>query len=428
MAKIKQVIAYEILDSRGNPTIETTVVLHDGSMGTASVPSGASTSSYEVAELRDKDEGRYKGMGVQKAIENINKILGPGLSGAEASHQQHIDKMMIELDGTQNKSRLGGNAILSVSMAIAKAAAKSAVLPLYLYLRQFINRENVTLRVPTPLFNILNGGQHAGRNVDFQEFIVTPATSKSFSEGLLTGSNIYNSLKEVMREKNYTTLTGDEGGFAPPLSSNLDALALIKDAIARTSSHLGFDIFMGIDIAANSFYQNQNYHLSDHSSQLSPKNLAEFYASLLATYPLLYLEDPFAEDDWEGWEEFAKVSHKDLMVVGDDLVSTNPFRLQMALDKNIISGVIIKPNQIGTVIEAMAVVEVARAAGLKTIVSHRSGETNDDFIADFAVAVSSDYVKFGAPAHGERVAKYNRLLHIEKQLKSLESQGNVLGE
>lgn len=422
MAKIKQIVATEILDSRGNPTVEATVILGDGAVGTASCPSGASLSSYEVVELRDRDESRYKGLGVLKAINNIDTVITPALEGMEASKQSEIDKRMIELDGTQNKSRLGGNAMLSVSMAVSKAAAKSAVLPLFLYLRQFLKLEHEPLKMPTPIFNILNGGKHAGGNVDFQEFIIIPASSKSYQEGLRMGEEIYNMLGITLKNKGLSTLIGDEGGFAPNLPNNADAFAVLQAAMSQSPYRYGYDVFLGTDAAASTFFDKGQYHLREKPAGFSSKDFTMYYLQLLKDYPLLYLEDPMSEDDWDGWEALAKGCPPQTMLIGDDLISTNPYRLQMAIEKKVISGVIIKPNQIGTVIESLAVVEVARQAGLKIVVSHRSGETDDDFIADFAVAVSAEYAKFGAPARGERVAKYNRLTHIEKQLKSLGMQ------
>lgn len=419
MAKIKQIKSAEILDSRGSPTIETTVILTDGAVGIASCPSGTSIGSYEAVELRDHDPNRFQGLGVLKAIDNVQNLIVPKLIGMEASKQQEIDKVLIELDGTQNKGRLGANATLSVSMAVSKAAAKSAVLPLFLYLRQFIKNSAVArLKIPTPLFNLINGGKHADNNIDFQEFLVIPATSKPYSEALQAGITIYSLLKTTLRSNNLSTLVGEEGGFGPRLSSNQDAFSLLEKAINASSYKLGFDIFLGLDAAANSFYRNGQYYIKDKAMPYSCQELISYFEELKKQFGLLYLEDPLFEDDWEGWAKIC-LNFQNTLIVGDDLTATNPYRLQMAIDKKAISGIIIKPNQIGTVIEALAVVEVARVSGLKIIVSHRSGETNDDFIADFAVAVSADYVKFGAPARGERVAKYNRLLLIEKQLKAL---------
>jgi len=419
MSKIKQVFAREILNSKGNPTIETTVVLNNGKSGTASCPSGTSTGSYEAYELKDSDVNRFMGKGVLKAVANVNKIIAPSIIDKESTAQTEIDKIMLELDGTQNKARLGANAILSVSMAVCKAAAKSSLLPLYLYLREYIKKENLVLKVPTPLFNILNGGLHADMNLNFQEFLIIPASSKTFSESLEMGVNVYNLLKERIKTANLSTLVGDEGGFSPNLSTNVEALSLIRSAINDSSYKYGFDIFLGLDVAASNFYNQQKYQIKDKSMTLSSDELISFYKELDKEYRFLYLEDPLAEDDWQGWAQISQNVFEQTIITGDDLTVTNPYRLQMALDKKAISGIIIKPNQIGTVIEALAVVEIAREAGLKIIVSHRSGETNDNFIADFAVATSADYIKFGAPVRGERVAKYNRLLQIEEQLKSI---------
>ncbi len=419
MAKIKSIHAREILDCKSRPTIETEVLLSDNTVGIASCPSGTSIGNYEAVELRDHDKSRFNGLGVLKAIENIEKVITPKIIGMDVNHQQDIDRVMIELDGTQNKSRLGANAMLSVSIAVCKAAAKSSVLPPYLYLREFIREENIPLKIPTPMFNVINGGQHAGDNLNMQEFLVIPATFKSYSESLAMGVSLYNALKDSLTRSSFVTLTGDEGGFGPAFATNEDALTVIKQTIGASSYRLGYDVFMGIDAAANNFYDDRQYKIKDKSMSLSPKELIAFYEELIKKYNILYLEDAFSEDDWEGWSGLFQKVGQSAIVVGDDLTVTNPYRLQMAVDKKAIGGIIIKPNQIGTVIEALAVVEAARSVGIKIAVSHRSGETNDDFIADFAVAISADYVKFGAPARGERVAKYNRLLEIESQLKKL---------
>jgi enolase len=419
MAKIKQITAKEILNAKGNPTVEATVMLYDGKIGIASCPSGTSVGNYEASELKDHDDEHYDGNGVLKAVSNIERVIAPNLIGVEATKQQVVDKMMIDLDGTQNKGKLGANAILSVSMAVAKAAAKSSTLPLFLYLREYVKKDNIELKIPTPLFNILNGGKHAGENLDFQEFIVTPASSMQYLDGLNKVRSIYTALKTVLKENNYSTLVGDEGGFGPNVQSNKEALSLIKQAIAQKNLRLGFDVFMGLDAAASNFFKEQKYHLKDKAMAFSKNDLITYYEELIKEFQLIYLEDPLAEDDWEGWTQIQQRLGQQTLIVGDDLTATNPYRLQMALDKNAIGGIIIKPNQIGTVIESLAVVEAARYSGLKITVSHRSGETNDTFIADFAVGVSSDYVKFGAPVRGERVAKYNRLSEINEQIKSL---------
>lgn len=420
MAKIKQILSREILNAKGHPAIETTVILTDGATGIASSPSGTSVGKYEAVEIRDMDEKKFQGQGVQNAILNIEEIIAPSLLGMDASRQQDIDKKMIDLDGTHNKARLGANATLSVSMAIAKAAARSSVLPLFLYLREYIKKENFPLKIPTPAFNVINGGKHAqAGNLDFQEFLLIPATSKSYDESLNIGTNVYFSLSKALQTNNLSTLVGDEGGFSPSVQTNQDALVILKQAIEAANLRLGFDVFLGLDAAANNLFSEQRYHIKDKSIAMSSKDMIDFYNLLNKDYHFLYLEDGLSEDDWEGWAELYTQLSQQTLIVGDDLTVTNPYRLQTALDKKTITGIIIKPNQIGTVIESLAVVEMARQAGLKIIVSHRSGETNDDFIADFAVAASADYVKFGAPVRGERVAKYNRLLQIEKQIKSL---------
>lgn len=419
MAKIKQITAREILNSKGEPTIETSVILADGAVGVASAPSGTSVGKYEALDLKDNDEKRYSGNGVLNAISNIDKILAPLLLGMEASSQQLIDKKMIEADGTVNKSRIGANAILSVSIAVAKAAARSAVLPLFLYLHEYVKKENISLKIPTPCFNILNGGQHGGGSIDFQEFLVIPATSKKYSESLELGTRVYFSLKKVIENNNLSSLVGFEGGFSPKLGSNQDALVLVKQAIDDSNLRPGFDMFLGVDAASNNFYDENKYKIKDKSTALTSKDLVSFYKTINEQYHLLYLEDGLAEDDWDGWKDLYQNMSQQTMIIGDDLIATNPFRLSEAISKSAISAVIIKPNQIGTIIESLAVCEMAKQAGLKIIVSHRSGETNDDFIADFAVSVNADYVKFGAPVRGERVAKYNRLLAIESQIKSL---------
>lgn len=419
MAKIKQIDAREILNSKGEPTIETTVILTDGSVGIASVPSGTSTGKYEAIELKDNDTKRFQGKGSLIAISNILKIISPVLIGTDVGNQQQIDKKLIEIDGTSNKSKLGANATLSVSIATAKAAARSYVLPLFIYLREYIKETNTTLKIPTPCFNIINGGKHGAGNIDFQEFLVIPASSKSYSNSLQEGSNVYFSLKKLLEKNNLSTLVGIEGGFSPKLPNNENAFVLIKQAIEEASLRVDFDMFMGIDAAASNFYHDGKYFIKDKPAALSAKELLAFYNTLNDQYHILYLEDGFAEDDWVSWQDLYASLSSNTMIVGDDLTATNPFRLSEAMQKKAITSIIIKPNQIGTVIEALVVSEMAKEAGIKIVVSHRSGETNDDFIADFAVAVNAEYVKFGPPIRGERVSKYNRLLAIEEQIKSL---------
>lgn len=419
MAKIKEITACQILNSKGIPTVETTVILSDGIIGTSSCPIGTSIGEYEASNVVDNDQKHYYGQGVQKVIQNIVSQIAPHIVGLEPDKQQEIDRIMIDLDGTQNKSRLGANAILSVSMGVAKSAAASSVLPLFLYLREFIKKENLLLKIPTPAFNLINGGKHARGTLDFQEFLVIPATSKPYSEALETGVSIYKALEKTLQSKELSTLVGDEGGYSPNIPTNNDAFSILRQAIEGTLSKLELDVFFGLDAASSNFFSDKKYQIKDRQTDLTSKDIISYYEELNRTYHLLYIEDPLAEDDWNAWSDLSSKMSQTTIIAGDDLTATNPYRLQMALNKKAITGIVIKPNQIGTVMEALAVVEIARQSGLKIIVSHRSGETNDDFIADFAVAVSADYVKFGAPCRGERVAKYNRLLQIENQIKAL---------
>ncbi|HZQ29871.1 MAG TPA: phosphopyruvate hydratase [Patescibacteria group bacterium] len=417
MAKIKDIKAQEILNGKGEPAIETTVLLSDGKFGVSSCPTGTTVGSYEAVELRDIEEQRFQGRGVRKAIQNVTELIRPALLEMEATKQQDVDKKMIELDGTSNKSRLGANAILSVSMSVCKAAAQSSMLPLFLYLREFIKKDNLTLRVPTPIFNVLNGSTDQG--ADFKDFLILGATSKSYPENLSMISSINNALRTNLQKANLSTLISDEGAFSPNVSNNDHALELVKQSIESVSLRLGFDVFAGVDVVANDFFKQGKYTIKDTAIPLSSGELVRFYEEIAKKYSVIYFEDPLSDEDWEGWIEMTKSISSQALVVGDTLTATNPYRLQTALGKKAITGIVVKPVQIGTVIEALAVVEVARAAGLKIVASTRSEETNDDFIADFAVAVSSDYVKFGGIVRGEMVAKYNRLLQIETQLKTL---------
>lgn len=420
MAKIEKVTGREILDSRGNPTVEVNVILSDGVNAVSSVPSGASRGTYEAHELRDNDTSRYRGMGVLKAVESVNSVIAPGIIGMEATHQSEVDKKMIEMDGTQNKGSLGGNAILAVSQGVAKASAKSSLLPLSVYLRQFLSFHAEGHRIPTPLFNMIEGGKHADNGLDFQEFLVIPASSFDYSASLQLGLDVYNALKDYLKSSNMATGVADEGGFAPDFSTNLDALKTLKTAIETTSHPFSKDVFLGLDVAASGLVNNRKYSIKDRSGQIEASDFLAFYKTIVSEFSIIYLEDPFAEDDWEAWKDIYTELGGNTLVVGDDLTSTNPYRLQMAINNNVINSLIVKPNQIGTVTEALAVVEIAKYKNLKVIVSHRSGETNDDFVADFAVAVGADYVKFGAPSH-ERIVKYNRLSEIEMELKKLNS-------
>ncbi|MBI4097836.1 MAG: phosphopyruvate hydratase [Candidatus Levybacteria bacterium] len=414
--KIKQIYAREILNSKGYPTVEVALFLENGISAVSSCPMGTSVSKYEARELRDEDPNRFQGYGVTKAVHNIISAISPKLIGIDVEKQHDIDKIMIQLDGSSEKGNLGANAILPVSMAVAKAGAKSMNLPLFAYIHQFSSLRSSPFKIPSPAFNIINGGKHANNNLDFQEFLIIPASSMPFHETLNMAVSIYRSLRKSLQNKGVSTLVGDEGGFGPSFSTNRDALIMLSDAISGGKYRINYDVFLGIDASANNFYKDGTYLIKDKDKSLTSDELATVYEGLNEEYNLFYLEDPFSEDDWEGWENLNNLSSKNTLIIGDDLISTNFARLQTAIEKKAISGIIIKPNQIGTIIETLAVVEAARNAGLKIIVSHRSGETNDDFIADFAVGVGADYAKFGAPARGERVAKYNRLLEIESQL------------
>ncbi len=419
MAKIKSIKAQEILDSRGNPTIQTQVILDDGAIGISSVPSGLSVGKYEAVELRDKDMGRFGGLGVLKATANVNDKISPKLVGMEAGDQRNIDHTMVTLDGTSNKASLGANSILSVSQAVCKAAAFSQKMSLYRYINNLGKAFNLPTsieKMPTPTFNILNGGRHGAGNLDIQEFMVIPPTSKSYHEGLELGVAVYNALRQVLINKNAIHSLGDEGGFAPNLFNNVDALEILREAILKLNIRLGYDIFLGLDSAANNFMSGNSYKLKDRPTPFSTAELVNYYKELNNQYKLLLLEDPFGEDDWDGWIKLSQELENLVVIVGDDLIATNPERLKLAVSKKAVTGVLVKPNQIGTVTEVLWLVEQAKKNNITTIVSHRSGETNDTFIADLAIAVAADYVKFGAPARGERVAKYNRLLEIEREL------------
>ena len=419
MVTIKTIQAMEILDSRGNPTVETTIELSDGSEAVASVPSGASVGKHEVTEIRDDDPNRYNGMGVLKAVDNVNSVIGPRLKGMDTVMQGKIDALMQELDGTPNKSRLGANAILSVSLAVCRAAAQAVRQPLYKYIAEMIGGKlpSTIEKLPTPTFNIINGGLHGAGNLDIQEFHVVPATIKPYHEALQIGEEVYQKLRDVLTERNAIHSVGDEGGFAPNLYTNADALEVMMEAIRKTKYKYGFDIFLGLDVAASHFKKEGSYFIKDRPTALSTDEFIEYLSDLHRDYRLLILEDPLSEDDWHGWQTLTEKLGREVLIVGDDLLVTSPERLKKAIAEKACSAILIKPNQIGTLAETLAVVKIAQAGAFKTIVSHRSGETNDSFIADLAVGIGADYIKFGAPARGERVAKYNRLLHIEKELK-----------
>jgi enolase len=415
---IYSIAAREIIDSRGDPTIETTVVLQSGYRGTASVPSGTSIGKYEAVELRDHDEKRYNGMGVLTAIQNVNGVINEKLKGMDAANQGLIDKTMVDLDGTPNKSKLGSNATLSVSLAVAAAAASHKRIPLYRYLNSLTNTGNpaAITRIPTPIFNIINGGKHGAGNLDFQEFQVIPASNKPYHQALEMGAEIYQAVKKILIYRNAVHSVGYEGGFAPNLFTNVDAMEILMEAVKSTPYRFGVDVFFGLDVAASYFKSSRGYQIKDRSIPFQSAEFIEYLKKMHEKYSLLLLEDPLDEDDWDGWVNVTHELGTDILIVGDDLMATNPKRLERAISTKACSAILAKPNQIGTLSEFLAVIILAKQHDIKTIVSHRSGETNDSFIADLAVAVQSDYVKFGAPARGERVAKYNRLLQIESEL------------
>lgn len=418
MAKITKIWAREILDSRAFATVEAAAQMDSGHIAVSSVPTGASTGIHEVLELRDKDNPRLKGTGVLKAVENVNKILGPAIVGMDPTKQQEIDNKLINIDASPNKSRYGANAILAVSEVVCKLGAIASRQTLYSWVSQLAQKYGlkVNFNIPTPLFNMINGGLHGAGNLDFQEFHVIPASSKKFSLGLQMGVEIYLTIGANLARRGAIHSVGDEGGYAPNLFTNADALEVIVDSIKETLYDLGRDVFLGLDVAASVLYKNNGYVIKDKSGPMDDNALLEFYKSLNDQYHLELIEDAFAEDEWGSWKKLYSLLGDQLLIVGDDLLATNPKRVERAILEKACNAILVKPNQIGTVSETMGVIKQARDAGWKVIVSHRSGETNDWFIADFAVGVGADFVKFGAPARGERVAKYNRLSAIEMEL------------
>lgn len=411
---ISEVYAREILDSRGNPTVEAEVCLEDGTVGRAAAPSGASTGAYEAVELRDGDEKRYNGKGVLKAVENVNSVIGPELVGYDATDQLGVDRAMIELDGTPNKGRLGANAIIAVSMAVAKAAAESLGLPLY----QYLGGANSKV-LPVPMMNILNGGKHADNNVDIQEFMIMPVGASSFAEALRMGAEVYHTLKAVLAEKGLSTAVGDEGGFAPMLESNEEALAVLVEAIETAGYRPGEDVALALDPAATEFYKDGKYVFQAEEKSRTADEMIEYYAMLVDKYPIISIEDGLAEDDWEGWRRLTERLGRRVQLVGDDIFVTNTERLARGIESGVANSILIKLNQIGTVTETIDAVEMAKQAGYTAVVSHRSGETEDVTIADLVVAVNCGQIKTGAPCCSDRVAKYNQLLRIEEELSYL---------
>jgi enolase len=412
MASIERVKAREILDSRGNPTIEVEVELVDGTAGVASVPSGASTGKYEAVELRDGDKSRYRGLGVLKAIEHVNGEIASAIAGMSALEQAAVDQRLIELDGTANKARLGANALLATSLAVAKAGAGFQGIPLYRYLGG--TRAHL---LPVPMLNILNGGKHALGSTDFQEFMIMPVGAANFNKALQISSEVYHSLRKVLEDKGLSTNVGDEGGFAPRLSSNKDVLELILVAIDMAGYKAGQDLFIALDPAASTFYQHGKYVLSREGVTLTSTEMIDYYVKLASDYPIISIEDGLAEDDWASWSLLNAQLGKQIKLVGDDLYATNIERLEKGIAQKASNSILIKPNQIGTLSETLAVIKKAQQAGWTTIISHRSGETEDTTIADLAVASNAGFIKAGAPCRSERLAKYNRLLRIEEDLR-----------
>ncbi|WEK54543.1 MAG: phosphopyruvate hydratase [Candidatus Cohnella colombiensis] len=418
MTMIADVYAREVLDSRGNPTVEVEVRLESGVLGRAIVPSGASTGAYEAVELRDGDKSRYLGKGVLKAVENVNTIIAPEIIGYDALDQVEIDNRMIELDGTPNKANLGANAILAVSMAVARAAAEALDVPLYTYLGGFNAKT-----LPVPMMNIVNGGEHADNNIDVQEFMVLPVGAPTFAEALRTGAEIFHSLKAVLKAKGLNTAVGDEGGFAPNLGSNEEALSTIIEAIEKAGYKPGVDVFLGMDVASTEFYKDGKYHLEGEGKSFTSAEFVDLLASWVDKYPIISIEDGCSEDDWAGWKLLTEKLGDKVQLVGDDLFVTNTVRLADGIAQGVGNSILVKVNQIGTLTETFDAIEMAKRAGYTAVISHRSGESEDSTIADIAVATNAGQIKTGAPSRTDRVAKYNQLLRIEDRLGSTAKYG-----
>lgn len=411
MSIIIEIWGREVLDSRGNPTVEVEVTLEDGTVGSAIVPSGASTGEHEAVELRDNDTERYLGKGVLHAVDNVNDIIAPELLGMDVTRQADIDQLLCELDGTDNKGYLGANAILGVSLAVARAAANYLEIPLYQYIGGVNARE-----LPVPNMNIINGGQHADNNIDIQEFMIAPVGAVDFTEGLRMCSEVYHTLKKILQAQGLVTAVGDEGGFAPNLPNNEAALGIIVEAIKQAGYKPGNDIALALDVAASEIYKDGKYHLAGNGKILDAAGMVDYYASLIDKYPVISIEDGLAEDDWDGWSLLTEKLGDRIQLVGDDLFVTNTERLALGIERGVANSILIKVNQIGTLTETLETIEMAKRAGYTCMISHRSGETEDTFIADLAVAVNAGQIKSGAPARTDRVAKYNRLLRIEEEL------------
>ena len=411
MSVIESVYAREVLDSRGNPTVEVEVVLESGAEGRAIVPSGASTGAFEAVELRDGDKGRYLGKGTQNAVNNVNTIIAPELEGLESTDQPGIDALLLELDGTPNKGKLGANAILGVSMAVARASAEELGLPLF----QYIGGVNAK-QLPVPMMNILNGGEHADNSVDVQEFMILPVGAPTFKEGLRMGAEVFHSLKKVLSERGLACGVGDEGGFAPNLGSNREALELIVEAIEKAGYEPGKDVMLGLDVAATEMYDKETklYDLKHEGKKLTAEEMVDLYEDWATNFPIITIEDGLDEEDWDGWKVLTERLGKKIQLVGDDLFVTNTERLERGIEAGVANSILIKVNQIGTITETLDAIEMAKRAGYTAVISHRSGETEDTTIADLAVAVNAGQIKTGAPSRTDRVAKYNQLLRIEE--------------
>ncbi|RUO36352.1 phosphopyruvate hydratase [Aliidiomarina sanyensis] len=422
MSKIVKIVGREIMDSRGNPTVEADVYLEDGSHGRAAAPSGASTGSREALELRDKDAGRYLGKGVKKAVSHINGAIAELLKGMDASHQQAIDDAMIKLDGTENKEKLGANAILAVSLAVAKAAAQSKGIAVFEHIAE-LNGTAGKYSMPLPMMNILNGGEHADNNVDIQEFMVQPVGAKNFAEGLRMGAEIFHALKAVLKARGLSTAVGDEGGFAPNLASNEDALKVIVEAVENSGYRLGEDVTLALDCAASEFYRDGKYHLSGEGKSFTAAEFADYLADLCDRYPIVSIEDGLDESDWEGWKILTNKIGDRVQLVGDDLFVTNTKILSRGIEEGIGNSILIKFNQIGSLSETLAAIRMAQEAGFTAVISHRSGETEDATIADLAVGTAAGQIKTGSLCRSDRVAKYNQLLRIEEQLGEVAYRG-----
>lgn len=419
MAVIKSILAYEIIDSRGYPTIEGRLTLDNGYQVVTSIPSGTSIGKYEAVDLKDNDPSRFDGQGVTRAVSYINELIAPKLVGISPLKQLEVDDWLNRADGTVNKSQLGANVILTISQLCVLAGAALSGVPPYLYINKLYEaatKSKIAIeRIPSPIFNIINGGKHASNSLDFQEFQIILSSSMPYSQALRLGVEMYHELKRVLQYRNASVSLGDEGGYTPNFATNLDAMEALRETIMRKNLKIGLDIFFGLDITASSFYQNGKYQIRDKQNPLKPDEFMEFISSIIENYSLLILEDPLHEDDWDGWKALnAKIS-KDIYLAGDDLITANKQRIERAVKEQACTTVVIKPNQIGTMTEVLQIVDIARKNGLNYIISQRAGETNDTFIADLAVGVQSDFVKFGAPSRGERVAKYNRLWQIERE-------------